>query len=181
MSEDRQASLEAETTESDTPNNRDAVEYVGTSPLHELREGKAPGQDSEEIEFMQVGPLLRDLRGQRSLRQLEEETGITYSYLSVIERGNKRPGPRVLSRLAAFHEVPLDDLLDAAGYPQQTTEERTPTIADIQRSFRFVVDDPELDDYPRPSEAAPIDLQRFIVQLYEHYTGKRILNRRATA
>ena len=181
MSDDRQASLEAETSESDTPNNRAAVEYVGTSPLHELRESNAPGQDSEEIEFMQVGPLLRDLRGERSLRQLEEETGITYSYLSVIERGNKRPGPRVLSRLAAFHEVPLDDLLDAAGYPQQTTEERTPTIADIQRSFRFVVEDPELEDYSKPSEAAPIDLKRFVVQLYEHYTGKRLLTRRSNA
>ena len=181
MSEDRQASLEAETSEGDTSNNRDAVKYVGAGPLHEVGEGNIPEQDSGEIKFVEVGPLLRDLRGERSLRQLEEETGITYSYLSVIERGNKRPGPRVLSRLAAFHEVPLDDLLDAAGYPQQTTEERTPTIADIQRSFRFVVDDPELDDYPRPSEAAPIDLQRFIVQLYEHYTGKRLLYRRTTA
>ena len=150
-------------------------------PLHEVGEGAGPGGDSEKLEYVEIGPLLRDLRGERSLRELEEETGIAYSYLSVIERGNKRPGPRVLSRLAAYHDVPLHDLLDAAGYPQQANEEGKPTIADIQRSFRFVVEDPELEEYRKPSETAPIDLKRFIVQLYEHYTGKRILSRRKPA
>ena len=93
MSANRQAALESETSERDV-----------TKP-------------KEKLEYVEIGPLLRDLRGDLSLRQLEEETGIAYSYLSVIERGNKRPGPRVLSRLAAYHDVPLDELLGAARLP----------------------------------------------------------------
>ena len=181
MSKDRQASLEAETSGCDVPSPGEEVEYIEIGPLHEVGEGAGPGGDSEKLEYIEIGPLLRDLRGERSLRDLEEETGIAYSYLSVIERGNKRPGPKVLSRLAAYHDVPLDELLGAAGYPPQADEEGKPTVADIQRSFRFVVEDPELGAYPKPSEAAPIELKRFVVQLYEHYTGRRILDRRKPA
>ena len=180
MSENRQASLEAGTSKRDIPKPEEELEYVDIGPLPDLTEGTGPGQESEELEYVEIGPLLRDLRGELSLRQLEEETGIAYSYLSVIERGNKRPGPKVLSRLAAYHDIPLEELLNAAGYPQQASDEGKPTVADIQRSFRFIVDDPELEEVQKPSEAAPIDLKRFIVQLYEHYTGKRLLNRRST-
>ena len=115
-----------------------------------------------------------------SLRQLEEETGIAYSYLSVIERGNKRPGPRVLSRLATYHNISLDELLSAAGYPQ-TNEDGKDTIADIRRSFRFLTEDPELEGFQKPSDAVPIELQRFAIELYEHYTGRKLLDRRTTA
>jgi transcriptional regulator with XRE-family HTH domain len=181
MSANRQAALQSETSERDVPKPKEELEYVEIGPIPDLREGTEPGQDSEELECVEIGPLLRDLRGELSLRQLEEETGIAYSYLSVIERGNKRPGPKVLSRLAAYHDVPLDELLGAAGYPQQPNEGGKPTIADIQRSFRFLVEDPELEEFQKPSEAAPIDLKRFAIQLYEHYTGKRLLNRRPTA
>ena len=133
-----------------------------------------------DLEDRQIGNLLRDLRGEMSLRQLEEETGIAYSYLSVIERGNKRPGPRVLSRLAAYHNVPLNELLDAAGYPQRNDDGKD-TIADIQRSFRFLIEDPELEEFQKPSEAVPIELKRFAIQIYEHYTGRKLLDRRTTA
>ena len=133
-----------------------------------------------DLENRQIGNLLRDLRGELSLRQLEEETGITYSYLSVIERGNKRPGPKVLSRLAAYHNVPLDELLDAAGYPQPNDDGKN-TIADIQRSFRFLTEDPELEQFQKPSDAVPIELKRFAIQIYEHYTGRKLLDQRTTA
>ena len=141
----------------------------------DLKEDTGP-----DLENRQIGKLLRDLRGELSLRQLEEETGITYSYLSVIERGNKRPGPKILSRLAAYHNVPLDELLDAAGYPQPNKDGKD-TIADIQRSFRFLTEDPELGELQKPSEAIPIELKRFAIQVYEHYTGRKLLDRRAPA
>ena len=141
----------------------------------DLKEDAGP-----DLENRQIGNLLRDLRGEMSLRQLEEETGITYSYLSVIERGNKRPGPRVLSRLATYHNVPLDELLDAAGYPQPNDDGKN-TIADIQRSFRFLTEDPELEQFQKPSDAVPIELKRFAIQIYEHYTGRKLLDQRTTA
>ena len=186
MSENRQAPLEVQTNEREgqEPNQlpgEEELEYLEIGPIPDPGESAVTEQDSGQVEYVEIGPLLRELRGEQSLRQIEEETGIAYSYLSVIERGNKRPGPKVLSRLAAYHDVPLDELLGLAGYPQQPSEDRMPTIADIQRSFRFVVDDPELEEFQKPSEAAPIDLKRFVVQLYEHYTGKRLLSRRRTA
>ena len=88
--------------------------------------------------------------------------------------------PRVLSRLAAYHNVPLDELLDAAGYPQPNDDGKD-TIADIQRSFRFLTEDPELGELQKPSEAVPIELKRFAIQVYEHYTGRKLLDRRAPA
>ena len=185
MSEDRQVSLKAQTNERygpkpKQPSRDEELKFVEINPVPNLGDDPVAAQDSEELEYLEIGPLLRDLRGELSLRQLEEETGIAYSYLSLIERGNRRPGPRVLSRLAAYHEIPMGELLEVAGYPKQPREDGKPNIADIQRSFRFVVDDPELEMFQKPSEAAPIDLKRFVVELYEHYTGKRLLDRRPT-
>ena len=49
------------------------------------------------------------------------------------------------------------------------------SAADIRRSFRFVLDDPSLVGYQKPTEDVPIEAQRFVVQLYQHFTGKRLL------
>ena len=75
----------------------------------------------------------------------------------------------------------MRDLLVAAGYPPEPAEDGRHTTRDIQRSFRFVMDDPELEVFEKPSEAAPIDLKRYVVQLYEHYTGKKLLDRERNA
>ena len=122
-----------------------------------------------------LGTTLRYLRGDRSLRKIQEATGITYSYLSDIERGNKRPGENVLSRLAEYHNVPLGELLGMAGLAYGADADRYYSNADIRRSFQFVLDDPSLGAYQKPVEDVPIETQRFVVQIYEHYTGKRIL------
>ena len=50
------------------------------------------------------------------------------------------------------------------------------SAADIRRSFRFVPDDPSLVGYQKPTEDMPIEAQRFVVQIYEHFTGKRLLD-----
>ncbi len=192
MSADSQVSLNAPTNEEpgqtpeQPPRNRKAqVMRVDIDPAPSLNEGPVPAQESTqkflELEYAEIGPLLRDLRGRLSLRQLEEATGITYSYLSNIERGNRRPGLKILSKLAAYHDVPMRDLLDAAGYPPEPSEDGRHTTRDIQRSFRFVMDDPELDVFEKPSEVAPIDLKRYLVQLYEHYTGRKLLDRERNA
>lgn len=59
---------------------------------------------------------LRKLRG-KTLRALEEETGISNAYLSQLENGLvKRPRPHVLHKIAEFYGVPYEDLMTAAGY-----------------------------------------------------------------
>ena len=81
-------------------------------------------QKFQKLESVEIGPLLRDLRGRRSLRQLEEATGVTYTYLSNIERGKRHPGLKILAKLATYYEVPIRDLLIAAGYPPELDEGR---------------------------------------------------------
>jgi transcriptional regulator with XRE-family HTH domain len=186
MPEDRQVSLNAPTNEEleqtpGQPPEKAQVKRVDIDPAPSVQEGPVPAKEFQELESADIGSLLRDLRGRLSLRQLEKATGITYSYLSNIERGNRRPGFKILSKLAVYHDVPMRDLLAAAGYPPEPAEDGRHTIADIQRSFRFVIEDPELEVFEKPSEAAPIDLKRYLVQLYEHYTGRKLLDRERNA
>ena len=123
-----------------------------------------------------IGELLRTLRGDRTLRDLERGTGIPNAYLSNIELGIKKPGLKTLTKLSAYHEVPLNELLRVAGLPHQEEEEGKDISAiDIKRSFNFLASDPDLYRFPVPAEPLSLDTQRYIVQLYQHYTGKELL------
>lgn len=133
------------------------------------------GADDLDQRHSAIGSTLRLLRGDRSLRQVHTDTGITYSYLSNIESGSKRPGGKVLSRLADYHNVPLGELLELAGITKGADADHHFSNADIRRSYQFVLEDPSLVGYPKPTESVPIETQRFVVQLYEHFTGKRLL------
>lgn len=61
-------------------------------------------------------PLGREMQAERdkqhiSLRVLADMTGIDRGYLSQIELGNKRPGPRVLERIANALQIKRNALL----------------------------------------------------------------------
>ena len=123
-----------------------------------------------------ITSILRRLRGTRTLRQIEADTGISNAYLSNIESGAKRPGTRILSKLAVYYRVPLQDLLQAAGLPfDQNAEVLTESVADLQRSYDFIMADPNLNQYRKPAGIPAVDFQKFLVQMYEHYTGKKLL------
>ena len=59
------------------------------------------------------GSLLKRLRGRVSLREVTRRTGVSSSYLSQIERGEKRPGANLLRKLADLYRVDPDDLVPA--------------------------------------------------------------------
>ena len=123
-----------------------------------------------------IGKLLRDLRGSRTLREVERGAGIPNSYLSNVEGGGKRPGLKTLSKLANYYGVPLEELLEVAGLPHARTMEASPVSAlDVHRSFDFILADPALRQYEKPMERLSIETQKFIVELYQHFTGKRLL------
>ena len=130
-----------------------------------------------------IGELLKLLRGDRTLRQVETDTGISNSYLSNLEMGRKNPGIRSLSKLAAYYDVPLNGLLDQAGLPYDHRAAKRHEVLtnprgnhdEIQRSYEFVLTDPQLALYEKPTETPSVDTQKFVVKLYEHYTGKRLL------
>ena len=121
-----------------------------------------------------VGDLLRSLRGERTLRQVERDTGIANSYLSHLEQNNRKPGAKTLARLAVYYAVPIQKLFDAAGVKVKDL----PSIrhsADIQRGYDYVLADPGLSHFPKPDEVPTAEVQKFIVQIYQHYPGKKLL------
>ena len=123
-----------------------------------------------------VTSMLRRLRGTRTLRQLEADTGISNAYLSNIESGAKRPGVKILSKLAAYYRYPLGELLQAAGLP---FDEHAAVLADsnteLLRIYEFVIADPSFMHYGKPAGTPSTDVQKFVIQMYEHYTGKKLL------
>lgn len=125
---------------------------------------------------LELGPLLRRLRGATSLRAVHRLTGISYAYLSQIEQGHRRPGPRLLQRLAALYGVPAHDLLQRAGHlggegaasPVDKTQE-------VERAYQYVLADPQFRLGTRPRGPLSVESKRFIVEMYQHFTGKRLL------
>jgi transcriptional regulator with XRE-family HTH domain len=58
--------------------------------------------------------MLRALRQRAGLTQVElaDRLGLaSHTYLSHLERGKKVPSPALLTRLAAFFDVPMTDLV----------------------------------------------------------------------
>ena len=123
-----------------------------------------------------IAELLRTLRGELTLRDVEKGTGIPNSYLSNLELSVKNPGMRTLTKLSKFYKVPLDELLKIADIPFIETGEETqfPRLA-IMRAYKFVVSDPDLYQLQPPVEAPSFEARQYIVQLYEHFTGKKLL------
>lgn len=131
------------------------------------------GTDYHEEE---LGPMLRRLRGGMSLREIQRLTGISNSYLSQIEKGERRPGPRVLRRLAALYGVGVQPLLQKAGFLEAEGEEPDFNEAtEVERAYQYVLSDPVFRVGTRPRGPLSMESKRFIVELYERYSGKRLL------
>ena len=141
-----------------------------------LNETHTEDQETKTRQRPPIGELLKSLRGAKTLRNVETDTGITNAYLSNIELGIKRPGVKTLAKLSSYYQVPLEHLLHVAGIEgemPQPVERDSPM--DIQRAFEFVVTDPHVAHYQKPAETLPLDAQKYVVQIYEHYTGRKLL------
>lgn len=64
------------------------------------------------------GKYLKQLRKERQLttRQVEAYADVSNSYLSLLERGKRRPSPDILKKLASVYKVSYAELMKAAGY-----------------------------------------------------------------
>ena len=125
---------------------------------------------------MKIGPLLRKLRGDTSLREVRRLAGISNSYLSEIERGERRPGTNLLKRLAALYSVDVEHLMRSAGYLDNEGDGPSSNEPlQIERAFQYVLADPEFRLGTRPSGPLSLEAKRFIVEMYERFTGKNLL------
>lgn len=71
----------------------------------------------------EFGEYLRELRGDRSLREMERITGLSHTYLSTLEKGvdprsgkERKPTPETLKKLSETLNVPYEELMERAGY-----------------------------------------------------------------
>jgi len=67
---------------------------------------------------MKLGLFLKELRIKNNLTimQVEIKTGISNSYISLIERDKRKPSVEILHRLAKAYRVKMEDLLRFIGY-----------------------------------------------------------------
>ena len=119
---------------------------------------------------------MKRLRTQQrlSLREVTDKTGVSAPYVSQIERGLRRPGADVLKRLAPAYLVPVRDLLRAAGYLEEVPTELSEED-EVDMAFRYVMNDPRYQSGTRISGELTTDVKRFVVEMYEKATGKRLL------
>ena len=101
---------------------RSHLRYNGNKGTR-LREGGSK-VDHAENPTEDFGQYLRELRRVRrlTLRQVEEQSGVSNSYLSQVEHGHiRQPSPRVLQQLAEAYDVPYERLMARAGYIRSGT------------------------------------------------------------
>ncbi|MGE7999714.1 helix-turn-helix domain-containing protein [Lysinibacillus sp. NPDC093190] len=72
---------------------------------------------------MSLGELLKELRGDEGLRDAAKRMEITYSYLSMLEKGTDwrtgkplKPTPETLHQIANAYKYDYMKLIEAAGY-----------------------------------------------------------------
>ena len=137
---------------------------------------QAKGADNKSRQRPPIGELLRELRGTRTLRRVEADTGITNAYLSNIELGLKKPGVKTLAKLGIYYQVPLDHLLNIAGLQDEAPEPaQQESVLDLHRAYAFVLGDPNVSRYQKPADTPPLDMQKFVVEMYQHFTGRKLL------
>lgn len=124
------------------------------------------------------GEYLLKLRKRKglTLKQVEAAGVASNAYLSQLERGRRKPPhPDILKGLAAIYEVPLKDLLVAAGYlPPEANKE--PTAGAIESAFDHVSKDPRMSfGTRRKTPKLSLEAKKYIVQMYEKFTGQDLL------
>jgi transcriptional regulator with XRE-family HTH domain len=95
--------------------------------------------------MQELGHLLRHLRDHESLRDVSQRSGISHTYLGVIEKGIDqrtgnpvRPTPETLKTLAKAYNYPYEELMRRAGYLHESSEayitdnSQTPPIIELE-------------------------------------------------
>lgn len=124
------------------------------------------------------GTYLRKLRGRKgvTLKEVEKATGLSNPYISQLETGVRRrlPTPDRLKILADYFNVTISELLEKAGYVD-LREIRETFEQKIERAFLHVINDPKFKYGTRVKKEYDLDVKRFIIEMYEKVTGKKLL------
>jgi len=125
-----------------------------------------------------LASYLRNVRKARglSLKKVEVAAKVSNAYLSQLERGLRNPPhPDILKRLARVYEIPLEDLLEKAGYLSEDSEQ-SKEREKIEKVFQHAIHDPQFRYGTRlRSSNLSLDAKRLIVEMYEKIRGERLL------
>ena len=123
----------------------------------------------------ELGSYLRQLRRRKrlSLRQVQEETGASGSYLSQVEQGKRHPSGRFLRKIAPAYDTSVRDLLTMASFPNKP-EVNMSDQERIDWAFKCVVSDPEYGPSLAASSGLSLEAKRSIVEVYEKLTGRKL-------
>ena len=127
---------------------------------------------------MTFGEYMKKLRKAKglTLKQVEEAASVSNAYISQFERGLRNPPhPDILKRIAKCYDVPQEEILTRAGYldlPKESDLSRR----ELDRAFQYAISDPKYHHGTRLRDASlTIDGKRFIVEMYQKATGKKLL------
>ena len=135
------------------------------------------GRETKGSNNMPIGTVLRQMRGQKSLRDVEKDTGIANSHMCNVERGRQRPGLKFLGRMAEYYETSVADIIRQAELLRDgQSDPHSVMAADVERSYQLVKEDPKLQPWVEPEAVLSIDAKRQVVRIYEILTGRMLLN-----
>ena len=139
--------------------------------------GTPLGGKPEASDVLPIGPVLRRMRGQRSLRDVERDTGIANSRLCNIERGSQQPGLKFLGRMADYYRTSVAEIIRQAEHLRDCQDEPDGAMAaNVERCYQSVTEDPRLQPWNEPDAVLTVETKRQVVRMYELLTGKTLLN-----
>lgn len=93
----------------------------------------------------ELGELLKQLRGKRSLREAGKLTGISHNYLSIVERGVDprsgapvSPTPETLKKLAESYNYSYEKLMQMAGYIDEVVYKEESAKNNAEEILRYI-------------------------------------------
>ena len=125
--------------------------------------------------MQELSNYLEKLRGEMSIRQVAEKTGISNAYLSQLESGKRNnPHPDVLKKLAKFYGIPVIEFLKKAGYLDQDISEET-YEEKIDRLFQYVTNKPDYTYGHRIKGAVTTEVKKFVIEVYQKASEEKLL------
>ena len=136
-----------------------------------------PGRQTSRSNTLPLGTVLRRMRGERSLRDVERHTGIANSHLCNVERGSQQPGLKFLGRMAEYYQTSVAEIIRQAELLRDCqADPHRVMAAEVERSYRFVREDPRLQPWEDQEDVLSIEAKRQVVRIYELLTGRMLLN-----
>ena len=132
-------------------------------------------EDMETADYEDFGSLLKRLRGRRQPPR-GNPAHRRFQLLPVPDRkGGARPRHQPAAQ--AGRPLPRGPRGAWSGGPAtaRSPDPFSDQAMDVERAYRFVLDDPAFRVGTRPDGPLTVNAKRFIVEMYEKFTGKRLL------